>query len=125
MTETGVLDFEMETWVGYFARAGTPAPVLARLRSDFDKVMAQPEVAAMLEKRGARPVRLTLSEAEALIARDRRAAVRAMSRHIVSAIRDLREISRLGHAETAPQSSHSSHHPAPDGHASGDGRSRA
>jgi tripartite-type tricarboxylate transporter receptor subunit TctC len=68
--ETGVLDFEMETWVGYFARAGTPAPVLARLRADFDKVMAQPEVAAMLEKRGARPVRMTVREAEALIARD-------------------------------------------------------
>ncbi len=68
--ETGVLDFEMETWVGYFARAGTPAPALARLRADFDKVMAQPEVAALLEKRGAKPVRMTPAEAEALIARD-------------------------------------------------------
>ena len=69
--EAGVLDFEMETWVGYFARAGTPEAVLARLRADFDRVMAQPEVAAMLEKRGARPVQLTLREAQALIARDR------------------------------------------------------
>jgi tripartite-type tricarboxylate transporter receptor subunit TctC len=68
--ETGVLDFEMETWVGLFARAATPQPALARLRADFDKVMAQPEVAAMLEKRGARPVRMTLPQAEALIARD-------------------------------------------------------
>jgi tripartite-type tricarboxylate transporter receptor subunit TctC len=68
--ETGVLDFEMETWVGYFVRAATPPQALARLRADFDKVVAQPEVAAMLEKRGARPVRLTLREAEALIARD-------------------------------------------------------
>jgi len=32
--------------------------------------MAMPEVAAMLEKRGARPVRMTLGEAEALVARD-------------------------------------------------------
>ena len=53
--ETGVLDFEMETLVGLFARAATPQPALARLRADFDKVMAQPEVAAMLEKRGATP----------------------------------------------------------------------
>jgi tripartite-type tricarboxylate transporter receptor subunit TctC len=68
--ETGVLDFEMETWVGLFARVGTPQGALARLRADFDKVVAQPEVAAMLEKRGARPVRMTLAEAEALIARD-------------------------------------------------------
>jgi len=68
--ETGVLDFEMETWVGYFARAATPAAALARLRADFDKVVAMPEVASMLEKRGARPVRMTLREAEALVARD-------------------------------------------------------
>ena len=68
--ETGVLDFEMETWVGYFVRAGTPAPVLARLRADFERVAAMPETAAMLEKRGARPVRVSAAEAEGLLARD-------------------------------------------------------
>jgi tripartite-type tricarboxylate transporter receptor subunit TctC len=68
--ETGVLDFEMETWVGYFVRAGTPAPVLARLRADFDRVAAMPEVAATLEKRGARPVRVSAAQAEAWLARD-------------------------------------------------------
>jgi tripartite-type tricarboxylate transporter receptor subunit TctC len=68
--ETGVLDFEMETWVGYFVRAGTPAPVLARLRADFERVAAMPETGAMLEKRGARPVRVSAAEAEALLARD-------------------------------------------------------
>jgi tripartite-type tricarboxylate transporter receptor subunit TctC len=68
--ETGVLDFEMETWVGYFVRAGTPAPVLARLRADFERVAAMPETAATLEKRGARPVRVSAAEAESLLARD-------------------------------------------------------
>jgi tripartite-type tricarboxylate transporter receptor subunit TctC len=68
--ETGVLDFEMETWVGYFVRAGTPPPVLARLRADFDRVAAMPEVIAMLEKRGAQPVRVSAAQAEALVARD-------------------------------------------------------
>jgi tripartite-type tricarboxylate transporter receptor subunit TctC len=68
--ETGVLDFEMETWVGYFVRAGTPAPVLARLRSEFERVVAMPEVATMLEKRGARPVRISAPDAEALLARE-------------------------------------------------------
>jgi tripartite-type tricarboxylate transporter receptor subunit TctC len=68
--ETGVLDFEMETWVGYFVRAGTPAPVLARLRAEFERAAALPETAAMLEKRGARPVRVSAAEAEALLARD-------------------------------------------------------
>ena len=68
--ETGVLDFEMETWVGYFVRAGTPAPVLARLRAEFERAAAMPETVAMLEKRGARPVRVSAAEAEALLARD-------------------------------------------------------
>ena len=68
--ETGVLDFEMETWVGYFVRAGTPAPVLARLRAEFERVAAMPETAAMLEKRGARPVRISAAQAEALLAQD-------------------------------------------------------
>jgi tripartite-type tricarboxylate transporter receptor subunit TctC len=68
--ETGVLDFEMVTFVGLFVRAATPQPTLARLRADFDKVMAQPEVAAMLEKRGATPARMSVREAEALVARD-------------------------------------------------------
>lgn len=68
--ETGVLDFEMETWVGYFVRAGTPAPVLARLRAEFDRAAAMPEVVAMLQKRGARPVRIAAAQAEAILARD-------------------------------------------------------
>ena len=64
------LDFDNETWIGYFARAGTPAPVLARLRGDFDKVLAMPEIASGLEKRGYRTVRLSPKEAEELVARD-------------------------------------------------------
>ena len=68
--ETGVLDFEMESWAGYFVRKGTPAPIVARLRADFERVMATPEMAAMLEKRGAQPLRLSAAESEALVARE-------------------------------------------------------
>jgi tripartite-type tricarboxylate transporter receptor subunit TctC len=67
--EAGV-DFEQVTWVGYFARADTPAPVLARLREAFDKAMATPEVPAMLEKRGAFPMRISAAQAEKLVASD-------------------------------------------------------
>jgi len=66
--ETGVLDFEIESWAGYFVRAGTPAPVLARLRADFARVVAMPETAAALERRGARPIRLSLAETETFVA---------------------------------------------------------
>jgi tripartite-type tricarboxylate transporter receptor subunit TctC len=64
------LDFDNETWIGYFVRAGTPAPIVARLRADFDKVLAMPEIAAGLEKRGYRVARLTGKDTEAMVARD-------------------------------------------------------
>jgi tripartite-type tricarboxylate transporter receptor subunit TctC len=68
--ESGVADFEMETWAGYFARAATPQSALARLRADFERTLATPEVAALLEKRGMRPLRLSVKESETLVARD-------------------------------------------------------
>ncbi len=68
--EAGVPEFEMETWVGYFARAGTPAPALARLREEFARVVAMPDITAALEKRGFRALRYTLPQTEALVAGD-------------------------------------------------------
>jgi len=41
-----------------------------RLRAAFDQVVASPEITASLEKRGARPIRLSIPETEALVARD-------------------------------------------------------
>jgi tripartite-type tricarboxylate transporter receptor subunit TctC len=68
--ETGVVDFEMETWMGYFAPAKTPAPVVARLRTEFAKVAQMPEVVGRFEKSGATPIRLSVPETEALVTRD-------------------------------------------------------
>jgi len=68
--ETGVVDFDWETWAGYFVRSATPPPVLARLREAFGKVMASAEMPAALEKRGVRPLRLSGPEADALLASD-------------------------------------------------------
>jgi len=68
--ETGVADFEWETWAGYFVRSGTPAPALARLREAFARVAASPEVIANLEKRGARSMQIPAAETEAILARD-------------------------------------------------------
>jgi tripartite-type tricarboxylate transporter receptor subunit TctC len=67
--ENGV-DFELEAWIGYFVRSGTPEPVVARLRSDFDKVLAMPEITAGLQKRGYKTIRLSSKETEAMVARD-------------------------------------------------------
>jgi tripartite-type tricarboxylate transporter receptor subunit TctC len=67
--EAGV-DFDNETWIGYFARRGTPEPILARLRADFAKVVTMPEIASSLEKKGYRVIRPSPKEAEELVARD-------------------------------------------------------
>jgi tripartite-type tricarboxylate transporter receptor subunit TctC len=67
--ENGV-DFALEAWIGYFVRAATPAPIVARLRADFDKVLAMPEIAAGLQKRGYRTVRLSPKDTEAMVAQD-------------------------------------------------------
>jgi tripartite-type tricarboxylate transporter receptor subunit TctC len=68
--ETGVADFEWETWAGYFVRSGTPAPALARLRDAFAKVAASPETISNLEKRGARAMQVSARDAEDILARD-------------------------------------------------------
>jgi tripartite-type tricarboxylate transporter receptor subunit TctC len=44
--------------------------VVARLRADFDKVLAMPELSAALQKRGYRTVRLAPKETEAMVTRD-------------------------------------------------------
>jgi tripartite-type tricarboxylate transporter receptor subunit TctC len=68
--ETGALDFAFETWAGYFVRAGTPAPALARLRAEFAKALAQPEVAARINKSGLRVLQLSPEDTTALVAAD-------------------------------------------------------
>jgi tripartite-type tricarboxylate transporter receptor subunit TctC len=65
-----VADFDMETWVGYFAPAGTPAPALARLRAEFAKVVQMPDVVGRFEKSGATPMNLSMADTEALVKSD-------------------------------------------------------
>lgn len=70
VTETGVAPLDMESWFGLFAPAATPAPVLARLRAEFAKIVAMPEVEALFAKTGGRVMRLSLQETEALLKRE-------------------------------------------------------
>ena len=70
VAETGVAQLDMESWFGLFAPAGTPPQVLARLRAEFAKVVAMPEVAELFAKTGGRVMKLSLAETEALIRAD-------------------------------------------------------
>jgi tripartite-type tricarboxylate transporter receptor subunit TctC len=68
--ETGVAALDMESWFGLFAPAATPPDVLARLRTEFGKVIAMPEVAETFAKTGGRVLKLSLAETDALIRSD-------------------------------------------------------
>jgi tripartite-type tricarboxylate transporter receptor subunit TctC len=56
MAETGYADVEALLWNGLFAPAGTPEPVLQKLRQEVRTVLTQPEVKEMLIKQGAEPM---------------------------------------------------------------------
>jgi tripartite-type tricarboxylate transporter receptor subunit TctC len=63
--------FETTIWLGLFAPAGTPEPVLGRLREDIAKVLALPEVKQRLNRGGGLdPYASNPEEFEALIRRD-------------------------------------------------------
>ncbi len=55
LIEAGVPGYEVSSWYGVFAPAGTPAPVLAKLNADLLKVMAMPDVREQFVSRGDEP----------------------------------------------------------------------
>jgi tripartite-type tricarboxylate transporter receptor subunit TctC len=63
--------YEMTIWLGLFAPAGTPDPVLARLREEIGKALTEPEVREKLARAGGlRAFPTTPADFAALIRRD-------------------------------------------------------
>ncbi|ABE41122.1 Uncharacterized protein UPF0065 [Rhodopseudomonas palustris BisB5] len=52
MQEAGVPDFDITSWQGYFAPAGTPKEVVARLNTEIRKIVEDPETKAKLATLG-------------------------------------------------------------------------
>ena len=52
MQEAGIADYEMNTWFGFIAPAGTPPAVVDRLNKEISAVVATPAVRAKLEEQG-------------------------------------------------------------------------
>jgi tripartite-type tricarboxylate transporter receptor subunit TctC len=52
MKELGMGELVVETWYGVFAPAGTPEPIVAKVNADFDALLKQPDVRALLAKQG-------------------------------------------------------------------------
>ena len=55
LSESVLPNFFFVGWIGLFAPAGTPAPIVARLGSELQKVMKAPEIVQRLQQLGADP----------------------------------------------------------------------
>ena len=52
IAESGVAGFQVESWQGYLAPAGTPAPIVDKINRDIAAIFNQPEVRKQLEDLG-------------------------------------------------------------------------
>ena len=55
LAEAGAPNFEMQSWQGVFAPAGTPKPIVDRLGREIAAIVAQPEVQQKLRNFGVEP----------------------------------------------------------------------
>jgi len=56
MAESGVKGFDASSWYGFFAPAGTPGPIVARLNSEVSRILQSAEIRKLLLDDGAAPV---------------------------------------------------------------------
>ena len=70
VAEAGLKDFEVTTWYGILAPAGTPQSVVKRLNAELVKVMHAPEMKEKLTATGTEPLTSTPEEFAAYIKRE-------------------------------------------------------
>lgn len=70
VAESGLPGYELVSWNGLFAPAGTPAPVVARLNAEARKALDHADVRARLRQDGADPAPGSPAEFSGLIARE-------------------------------------------------------
>ena len=68
--EQGFQGLDAIQWVGVFATAGTPRPVIDRLNKEINRIIHLPDVVAVLDKQGVSPTGSTPEEFQALISRE-------------------------------------------------------
>jgi len=68
--EAGLADFDVTTWYGILAPAGTPRPIIQRLNAELTKMMQAPEIKERLAGMGTDPLTSTPEEFGAYIKRE-------------------------------------------------------
>ena len=67
MAESGLPGFDVSTWFGVFAPAGTPPAVVERLNKEFTAALRSPEMRERLARMGAEPAPTTTGEFQQLV----------------------------------------------------------
>jgi tripartite-type tricarboxylate transporter receptor subunit TctC len=62
LADSGVPGYDMSPWIGVFAPAGTPKPVIDRLNAEINKALALPEVIKILENQALDPSPSTVDQ---------------------------------------------------------------
>ena len=70
IAEAGVLGYEMSPWIGVFAPAGTPRPIIDRLNAEIGKALQMPDVAQKLSNLALEPLLASTDEVNARIKAD-------------------------------------------------------
>jgi tripartite-type tricarboxylate transporter receptor subunit TctC len=55
MAEAGLSGFDISTWYGLFAPAGTPVPIIAKWNAEVNKILKTPNIRARFVEDGAEP----------------------------------------------------------------------
>ena len=70
MQESGIPDFEVNSWYGVCAPAGTPAAILDKVNADLHTIMKIPEVAQRLTELCMPPAPTTRDEFDQFIRKE-------------------------------------------------------
>jgi len=70
MAEAGLPGFDISTWYGLFAPAGTPAAIVGKWNADVTKILTAPDVRAKLMADGAEPAPDTPEQFAQMISRE-------------------------------------------------------
>ena len=65
--DAGLPGLVLESWIGLFAPAQTPRPVIEKLRAALAKVMQSPDVLKRLETSGIRPISMAPADTERFV----------------------------------------------------------
>ncbi len=70
MAESGFKGFDVSTWYGVFAPAGTPANVVTALNAEINKLLATEEMKAAIHAQGAEPEAMSAAQLNTFLKAD-------------------------------------------------------